>query len=219
MENIIHFLRKRLKEPLPYANIQDEDIDENLKKYITDAYQNPRYSPRICAVMLAFFEEEGQVKLPFIVRPDTNRFHAGQIAFPGGGREEEDIHLQMTAIRETREEVGMIIPDTQLIGVLSNMYVPPSNSLITPVVGFLKNRPVYITNPYEVAEVIEVSLDDLMNKNNHKLKLITHPKGAIKMPAFQIGSYEIWGATARILKELVKVLGEMNGVRSKKENR
>ena len=208
METIIQFLKKRLQEPLPYEDIENEDIDGNLKKFITHAFDYPPQPHRICAVMLALFEEHEQIKIPFIIRPKTNRVHAGQIAFPGGGREEQDKDLRETAIRETFEEVGIVIPLAQTIGTLSNMYVPPSNSLITPVISFLKERPIYQLDPKEVDEVLEVSLKDLLNEDNQAIKIISSPKGTVEMPAFQVGNHLIWGATARVLKELVKILGE-----------
>lgn len=206
MENIIQRLQKRLQAPLPFAHIENEDIDENLKKFIIQAFQNPPKPPRICAVMIVLFKENGVIKMPFIVRPQTNRVHPGQIAFPGGGREEQDEDLEATAIRETFEEIGVIIPKSQIIGRLSDMYVVPSNSLITPVVAFLKEKQAYQPDPKEADRVLEVALDDILNVENQTVKVISTPHGTVKMPAFRIGGELIWGATARILRELVMVL-------------
>ena len=163
------FLKKRLQNPLPFANIEDEEIDEKLKRFITKLVQNPPYPIRICAVMVVLFEKDGQVLISFIERPKTSRVHAGQIAFPGGGRENQDINLEATAIRETIEEVGVIIPNENILGRLSNVYVGPSNSLITPIVAFLDQAPTYSSDPKEVAQVLEVKLSDLQNNKTENV--------------------------------------------------
>lgn len=210
LPTIKQFLKKRLQDPLPFENIENEDIDENLKRFVTHLMQNPPYPIRICAVMVLLFEKEEQICLSFILRPKTSRVHPGQIAFPGGGREEQDLNLEATAIRETIEEVGVSIPTENVLGRLSDVYVGPSNSLITPIVAFLDHAPTYSADPKEVAQVLEVSLSDLQNKTNHTIKEIKTKLGTVEMPAFLIKEHNIWGATARILRELVKVLEELD---------
>ncbi len=207
---IKHFLKKRLQNPLPFENIENEDIDENLKRFVTHLMQNPPYPIRICAVMVVLFEKKGQICLSFILRPTASRVHPGQIAFPGGGREDQDIDLEATAIRETVEEIGINVPTENILGRLSDIYVGPSNSLITPIVAFLDHAPTYLADPKEVAQVLEVSLSDLQNETNHSVKEIKTKLGAVKMPAFLIDEHNIWGATARILRELIKLLEELN---------
>lgn len=209
IKTITNFLTKRLQEDLPFKNIEDEDIDKHLRQFIVERQNHPKYNPRICAVMIALFEKKGEVYIPCILRPQKNRFHAGQIAFPGGGREEQDNDLNETAIRETIEEVGVIVPKNQIIGDLTDMYVPPSNSLITPKVAFLENQPTYNIDPNEVDRIIEISISDLLNPENHITKPITVQKNVIvQMPAIKSGENIVWGATARIMKEFTLVLRE-----------
>jgi 8-oxo-dGTP pyrophosphatase MutT (NUDIX family) len=211
IEKITTFLINRLESELPYSNIEEEDLDELLKKFIIKEQKNPTKSHRICATMIALFEENGEIYFPCILRPQKSRVHPGQIAFPGGGREGQDKDLSDTAIRETLEEVGAIVPKSQIIGSLTNMYVPPSNSMITPKIAFLKERPIYQIDPNEVDKVIEVSISDLLNQDNHTIKTIQVKEGiTVQMPAIQVGEYLIWGATARILKEFTLILKEMN---------
>ncbi len=211
IKTMANLLTQRLKDDLPYKDIENEDIDEVLKGFIREQQTNPAKSPRICAVMIAFFEKEGEIYIPCILRPQKSRFHPGQIAFPGGGREEQDKDLNDTAIRETVEEIGVIVPKSQIIGDLTDMYVPPSNSLVTPKVAFLENQPIYNIDPNEVDRVIEIPISDLLNVKNHVTKPITVQKGiTVQMPAIRTGAYLVWGATARILKELTLVLREIN---------
>jgi len=205
--SLVDFLKKRLQQPLPYQNISEEDISQDLKQFILKIQTNPPCSPRICAILIVLIQEGNQVKIPFIQRPMSSRVHAGQIAFPGGGWEEQDQDLNETALRETWEEIGITVPKANIIGTLSDMYVVPSNSLITPVVAHLEESKVYNHDPKEADRVLEFYLHDLQNKNNHTIKIIKTPLGIIEMPAFQVGKHLIWGATARILRELVKITG------------
>ena len=209
MDRIIDFLINRLQKELPYHNIKNENIDPILKKFIIQEQTNSKTKHRICATMITLFEANGEIYFPCILRPQKSRVHSGQIAFPGGGKEEADKDLSDTAIRETLEEIGVIIPKVQVIGDLTDMYVPPSNSMITPKVAFLKKRPIYKIDPNEVGKVIEIPVSSLLNPKNHTVKTIQVQKGIkVHMPAIQIEEYLIWGATARILKEFTLVLKE-----------
>jgi len=211
LEKIILFLESQLKERLPYANIDNEDIDDALKEFIIKEQRSPKKTHRVCATMLVLFENNNEIYFPCILRPQKSRVHPGQIAFPGGGKEEQDVDLSDTAIRETLEEIGILVPKDQVVGSLINMYVPPSNSMITPKVGFLSKRPIYKNDPNEVDKVIEIPISSLLNEENHTTKTIQVQKGLkVNMPAIQIGEHLIWGATARILKEFTLVLKEMN---------
>lgn len=203
---IISTLKKNLKNELPFQNIEKEGLDENLKNFILKEQNKQSYSPRICAVMIALFEKKGEVYFPCFIRPMKNRVHPGQIAFPGGGREEQDNDLTDTAIRETWEEIGISIPKENIIGKLTEMYVPPSNSLITPKISFMAESPVYNIDPNEVDKVLEIPVSILLDENNHILKPIRIGEMTIQMPAIQFEENVIWGATARILKELTLVL-------------
>jgi 8-oxo-dGTP pyrophosphatase MutT (NUDIX family) len=204
--SLVNFLAQRLQQPLPYQDIFQEDISDELKEFIIKSQKNPPRPPRICAVLVTLIKEDNRFKIPFIQRPKSSRVHPGQIAFPGGGREEQDIDLNETALRETWEEIGITVPKTNIIGTLSDIYVVPSNSMITPVVAHLKEVSTYGHDPKEVDRVLEFYLDDFQNKDYHTLKTIKTPVGTVEMPAFQIGEHLIWGATARILRELVAVI-------------
>ncbi|MFK7773540.1 MAG: CoA pyrophosphatase [Saprospiraceae bacterium] len=206
LNTVLTTLKKNLKKELPFKDIEKEGLDENLKNFIIREQKKPNYSPRICAVMIALFERDGEVYFPCFIRPIKNRVHPGQIAFPGGGREEQDNDLNDTAIRETWEEIGVSISTVNIIGELTEMYVPPSNSLITPKVSFITESPVYNIDPNEVDKVLEIPLSVLLNEANHILKPIKIREMTIQMPAIQFEENVIWGATARILKEFTLLL-------------
>ena len=73
-----------------------------------------------------------------MLRPSKSRVHAGEIAFPGGKKEEEDKNLIETAIREMEEEIGVSVPTENILGALSPIYIPPSNALVTQLLDFCK---------------------------------------------------------------------------------
>ena len=210
LKDIVPFLKMRLQSELPYHNIENENLDEQLKQFIIQQQKNPNQPPRSCAVMLAFFPHEGEIYIPCILRPQKSRVHAGQVAFPGGGRESADRHLTDTATRETWEEIGVIVPESNILGDLTSIFVPPSHSLITPKVAFLENKPSYTIDPNEVDRIIEIPLSDLLNAENHFEKVVSVQKHTtIRMPAIRTGEFIVWGATARILREFTLLLQEI----------
>ncbi len=212
---LIQFLQHRLQHELPHATIEKEGLSPKLlallkAEEVAAKAQFQRNPPRICAVMLAFYHYEKQWYLPMMKRPDKSRVHPGQIAFPGGRQEEVDTDLIDTAIREMEEEVGVAVQRTRVLGQLSSVYIPPSNSLVTPIVSFLEQPPIYTPDPSEVAEVLDVSLKDLRNPANKRIKKVILTTGDyLEMPAFQANDTLIWGGTARMIAEVNKLLKEM----------
>ncbi|MEZ4884152.1 MAG: CoA pyrophosphatase [Chitinophagales bacterium] len=212
MQQLIDFLRQRLKGELPHQNIHNENLPAKLVEFILaeEKATKERLSkkpPRICAVMMAFYEHEGDVYLPMMLRPNNSRTHPSQIAFPGGKAEKEDADLIATAIREMEEEVGVRVHRDNIIGKLSPVYIPPSNALVTPIVGFLDHKPQYIPDHSEVAEVLDVHFNDLLNPDNIRIKKVPLINGDfLDMPAYAANDTLIWGGTARMISEMVKLM-------------
>jgi 8-oxo-dGTP pyrophosphatase MutT (NUDIX family) len=147
-----------------------------------------------------------ELHLVLIRRPDYEGVHGGQISFPGGQREAEE-SLQATALRETKEELG-VPPDTlEIIGRLSPLYTPPSNFCIYPFVGYRADRPSFRPNPYEVAAILELPLSHLLNPAVRKEELWDFARGGERrIPFFDVFGHKVWGATAMMLSEFVTVL-------------
>ncbi|MFK7904610.1 MAG: CoA pyrophosphatase [Chitinophagales bacterium] len=212
MQQLIEFLKQRLQEELPHQDIRNENLPIELIEFILAAQEAEKIQftkkpPRICAVMMSFYEHEGDLFLPMMLRPDNSRAHPGQISFPGGKKEKEDIDLIHTAIRETEEEIGVSVPRENILGELSPVYIPPSNTLVTPIVGFLEHKPTYTPDAHEVAEVLDVRFDDLRNPENTSFKKVILADGKyIHMPAYLANNKVIWGGTARMISEMVKML-------------
>lgn len=149
--------------------------------------------------------------VPHIVlmkRPEYNGAHSGQVSFPGGKKEIEDVDLQATALRETEEETGILRSEIQVIGKLTELYIPPSGFLVEPYVGYLDAQPIFTPDEREVAELIEMPLDLLLDDTIVERKKI-HIKSHnvyIDTPYFNIQEHVVWGATCMMLSELKQIL-------------
>ena len=160
------------------------------------------------AVLVLLFPDQGQLKTVFIKRSEYDGVHSGQISFPGGQFESTDRSFEATALRETNEEIGVSSDKIQLVGQLTDFYIPPSNFLVKVFVGYSSQKPEYIPDKKEVQSVIEVNVDDLYDKNNiTQMEFYsTSRKALVNAPTYIINGVEIWGATAMIVSELLDVL-------------
>lgn len=155
------------------------------------------------AVLLLIYLHQGEYKLVFIKRANGGGSHSGQIAFPGGKHEKNDKNLIATALRETKEEIGVL--NITSIGTLSSIYIPVSNYFVQPIVGILNKQPTFTKNINEVELIYSVNIKELLSA-----KIITKTfkinKKTITAPFYIFNNFELWGATAMILSEFIEVL-------------
>lgn len=163
--------------------------------------------PKIAAVLALFYpNQNNEVTLLLTKRANYNGTHSGQISFPGGKVEQSDLNLKQTALRETFEEVGIIDEDIEVIREFTEVYIPPSNFLVTPFIGIIYNKPVFKVNS-EVAKIIEVPFSKLIDETNiGSIKITNSYMKETSVPCFKIDDSIIWGATAMILSEIREVL-------------
>ena len=164
-------------------------------------------NPKIAAVLALFYpNNNNNTSLLLTKRASYNGPHSNQISFPGGKIEKSDNNLSQTALRETYEEVGVSQEKVEILREITNVYIPPSNFLVTPFIGITKTKPMFKVNS-EVAEIIEVSFLDLLDDNNVGTIQITNSyMRETLVPSFNINGSVIWGATAMILSEIKEVL-------------
>jgi 8-oxo-dGTP pyrophosphatase MutT (NUDIX family) len=162
--------------------------------------------PAAVLVLLAGPSDDPRIVLT--VRTDRVEHHKGQISFPGGAVHPADADLATTALRETEEEIGVAPEDVELLGQLDDM-VTISDFLVTPFVGRLL-RPLpyaYVTNPLEVAEVIEPPLSELLTPSTLVWESLgTEQAPPRRSPAYYWRGYRIWGATGRMLHGFLSLL-------------
>ena len=160
-------------------------------------------NPKKAAVLALFYpNENNQTCFLLTERASYKGTHSAQISFPGGKVDLSDINIENTALREANEEVGILQNSIQIIRELSPTYIPPSNFMVTPFLGILNQQPTFKIN-YEVANTIEVLLDDLLDDENINSKIMnTSYMKNIEVPCFKLNNYVVWGATAMILSEI-----------------
>lgn len=154
------------------------------------------------AVLMLFYPDAGKSFVPFIKRPSYPGVHGGQIAFPGGKWEPEDGDLSVTALREAEEEIGVNAEKIQILGKLSDVYIPPSNFMVSPYIGFLEEKPNFKPDPKEVERIISCPFSLILDRNIRKKTKIKASSGfSLEAPYFDIEKEVVWGATAMMLGE------------------
>ncbi|BAX80408.1 coenzyme A pyrophosphatase [Labilibaculum antarcticum] len=160
---------------------------------------------RDSSVLLLFYLKNGQLHLPLIKRTTGNTNHSGQISLPGGKYEESDANRTITAVRETNEELGVECEKIKILGFLTELYIPVSNFMVLPVLGYCEKRPDFTLNEFEVEEIIEMPVVQLFAEDNIGEFTIEKDGFKIHAPYFPAQEHKIWGATAMILSELREI--------------
>ena len=170
--------------------------------------QEERPGAQKSGVLVLLYPHEGEIYLPLIIRPEDSGPHSGQVAFPGGRMEKEDVGIIDTAVRETWEEIGVAKEEIIPLGCLTNLYIPVSNYIVSPVLGYTHTRPFFKPDEREVAGVIEVPLSRLNNPDCRKKRKINVSGFLIDAPYFEVDDQMVWGATAMMLSEFLEILNE-----------
>ncbi len=157
------------------------------------------------AVLVPLYQKEGQCHLLFTKRSDQVKYHKGEISFPGGMVDEEDRELIHTALREAREEIGLKESDVEIIGLLDDI-VTVTQFIVTPIVGLFPYPYPFQVSQVEIAELIEVPLSCLLEKDSFSEREIFRMGRSEWVYAYQYGHHVIWGATARILKQFLELI-------------
>ena len=163
----------------------------------------PPGSARRSGVLVPLFVRDGMLWVVFTRRTDTVEHHRGQISFPGGAEEPGDEDLSRTALRETEEELGVRPEDVKLLGRLSPM-VTVTDFYVEPYVGALPQPYVFKPAESEIAEVVEVPIGALRDPAIKETKFLPGRDEAVLF--YRYGNHVIWGATARMLAELLQAL-------------
>lgn len=178
-----------------------------MREAISSQGTTPTYDGTVeFAVLVALFEEDARVRVLLTRRATHLRRNQGEVAFPGGRLETGETSAE-AALREAFEEVALEPATVELIGELTPLSTVTRPSGIQPVVGVLAGRPTVRANPDEVSEVFDVALSDLAVPGIFREEIWTLPDGSDRPIYFyDVCDPPVWGATARVLKELIDVI-------------
>lgn len=203
-EQFTKALSIQLKKPLPGNKAHNKMASKIRLDELKFNYDSSNAT--LSSVLILIYKDENVLKTVFILRQTYDGVHSGQVSFPGGRLEEKDKSLTETALRESQEEVNIDPKKVQILGTLSEMYIPPSNYLVLPVVGYQDSRPDFIPEKSEVADIIEADFNFLFDNALIKETLLDVRGYKIQAPYFDVDGHIIWGATAMILSELKEVI-------------
>ncbi len=203
---MISYLHDALQQPLP-----GEDAHFKMapyRKIIKDQLLSADKAPRLSAVLVLFYPKNEVPHIVLMKRPEYDGTHSGQVSFPGGKMEESDNNLEATARREAEEETGILGASIRMLGKLTELYIPPSGFMVSPYVGYLNETPSFVPDDYEVAELIEMPVSDLLDDSIIGSRKI-HLKSKnihLTTPCFNVNGHVVWGATCMMLSELKEIL-------------
>jgi len=191
------------------------DLATALKRRPRAKVSIPEY--REAAVLIPLMVHDGLMALEdarvvFTVRRADLRTHAGQISFPGGGRDPDDADLVATALREAEEEIGVPAARVSPLGMLDDVPTVPSRYVITPVVGLVHGPIELVPRAAEVAAIFDCSLSELANPAIYSEGTPVVYLGRERtMHEYRIAEHRVWGATARVVWQLLDALAASRG--------
>ncbi len=166
-------------------------------------------NPKEAAVLMLMYPNKHQETCFLLTkRANYKGTHSAQISFPGGKKDLKDTSFSETALRETFEEVNVSATEINIIKNLTKTYISPSNFWVYPFIGIMHKTPTFKKN-YEVASLIEVTLQQLLDtKNVSSVCIKTSYMNNVEVPCFKFGDHIVWGATAMILNEVKELFLE-----------
>ena len=159
------------------------------------------------AVLVPLYLERGRLHAVFTKRQDDLRRHPGEISFPGGRYDEGEPDLRATALREAHEEIGLPSDAVEIVGALQPTPTIATGYAVYPFVGMIEAGRTWTPSANEVAEVLELPLDELLA--GYARRRLVRRGVPIRTDTYLVGENLIWGATARILADLFDRIGPL----------
>lgn len=154
------------------------------------------------AVLVPLYVRDGELHAVFTKRRDDMRRHAGEISFPGGRQDDDESDLRLTALREAREEIGLDPKHVELVGALQPTPTIATNYAVYPFVGLIEPGHEWLPSAREVEAVLELSLADL--RAGYGRQRLVRRGVPFRTDVYVVGEHLIWGATARMLGDLLE---------------
>jgi len=204
----IQTLRNRLAKPLPGREAQYKMAFAHRVEEFQHRLHPPDNAKTGC-VLLSLWEELGVWHTALIRRTENPRDrHSGQISFPGGRHDDGDESFAHTALREANEEIGISPQNVEILGEMTDLYIPVSNFVVRPFVGVLKAPPAFQLQPGEVEQVFVPTLIHFQDPSSRSTAdvMVGGQLLVREVPCFMIEDRPVWGATAMILSEFLELI-------------
>jgi 8-oxo-dGTP pyrophosphatase MutT (NUDIX family) len=159
------------------------------------------------AVLIPLFKKNGEYHVLLTRRTEKVSHHKGQISFPGG-RQDHGEDLLATALREAKEEMGIEEKDVRILGELDDMCTFSSDFCIAPFVGLIPYPYPFKINRHEIEEILEVPLSVFLDETKFREELRSRNGELVPVCFYEHDEHTIWGATARILKQLMDIISQ-----------
>jgi 8-oxo-dGTP pyrophosphatase MutT (NUDIX family) len=199
-------LRKALEPPLPGLAAQ---LRMAPRPRVGWDPEHPPAGLRDAAALVLVYPFDEMPHVLLTVRGSRLRKHTGQVSLPGGSVDDDE-SIEIAALREASEEVGVAPATVRLLGRLTPLQIPISGYMLHPVVGLAERRPVFRREEWEVARILEVPITALRDPAALKRHTRTREFGGqrveIEIPYFEVDGEEVWGATAMVLAEFLAVV-------------
>jgi 8-oxo-dGTP pyrophosphatase MutT (NUDIX family) len=204
MDSFTTRLRNEIEKGLPGTEIQWEMASSD--RLVRNFPRIPGNDAREAGVLILLYPDNGSVHTVLMQRHDYKGVHGGQISLPGGKKEQSDENIIQTAIREANEETGVNPSLISVIGTLTPLFIPVSNMIVTPVAGWINEKPAFNHQIEEVVFLIDVDLKKFLDPSIVKTKPFNIRGEFLNIKYFDYDGNIIWGATAMILHELLTIL-------------
>jgi 8-oxo-dGTP pyrophosphatase MutT (NUDIX family) len=201
---VVAHLRVALLAPLPGARAQDR-LSPRPGRVWPATFDPARVRHAACLLLL--FPRDDHAHLVLTLRAETLGRHGGQVSLPGGEIEPGE-SFEQTALREAQEEIGLAPSVVQTLGALTPLDVPVSGFRLHPIVAATADRPALHASDGEVARILEVPLDRLIDPACVVWRTSKRDDRDVAVPAFVVDGIDIWGATAMVLAEFLALLGD-----------
>jgi 8-oxo-dGTP pyrophosphatase MutT (NUDIX family) len=203
-QNFIDNLKSEILKGLPGTEVQWQMASSD--RMVRNFPRTPGKDARAASVLIILYPYKKSVYTVFMQRPDYDGVHSGQISFPGGKQEPSDGDAVRTALREAEEETGVNPGLLEITGTLTPLFIPVSNTIVTPVVAWINEKPYLSHDAEEVVFLFDADLNRFFDPTIVKVKPVKIGLETLDVKYYDYEGHMIWGATAMMLHELLVVL-------------
>lgn len=204
MNKFPDLLRAEIQRGLPGTDVQW--IMASSDRMIRNFPRSPGPDAIPASVLILLYPHNSSIYTVFMQRPEYNGVHGGQISFPGGKQEPADTDSIQTALREAQEETGVDTGKIEVLGCLTPLFIPVSNTIVTPVAGWMKEKPLFSHRKEEVVFLIDADIRKFYDLSMIKVKPVKIGDESINVKYFDYEGNMIWGATSMIFHELLVII-------------